>query len=466
MSDDREELQRRLEAVGQAHLLRFWDELTADQCAQLRDQIRSLDLELVARLVAGKDESPDWDALSERSSPPRAIRCGGEHNEFAAGEAVARGEAELRGGKVGMILVAGGQGTRLGFPHPKGLLPLGPLSSRTLFQIHIDRLRAVSRRYGRPIPLFVMTSPATHEETQSFLFDNARFGLAPEDLRLFCQGVMPAVDAATGQILLSAKWQLALNPDGHGGVVRALSAAGCLDFARQRGVERLFYGQVDNPLLQVCDPLLIGYHVLANSEMTTQVVAKRDPLDRVGNLAIIDGRTHVIEYSDLPETAARRRNPDGTLYLWAGSIAVHVFDVQFLQRMAGQTDSLPFHRAQKKSAFVDAQGERVDPPAPNCIKFERFVFDLLPFATNPLAVEGVIGECFAPVKNAAGAPTETIETAQAAMVARDRRLLQSADIHVAPNVPVEINPLWALDASEVAAKLPSGTRITDPTYLH
>ena len=230
---------------------------------------------------------------------------------------------------------------------------------------------------------------------------------------------MPAVDAATGKILLNERWQLALNPDGHGGMLRALAVSGCLDDARQRGIQRLFYGQVDNPLLQICDPLLIGYHVLANSEMTTQVVAKRDPLDRVGNLAIIDGRTQIIEYSDLPETAARRRNPDGTLYFWAGSIAVHVFDGQFLERMAGQTDQLPFHRADKKSAYIDAKGDRIQPHSPNSIKFERFIFDLLPFASNPIAVEGAVEEVFAPVKNAAGASTETIETARAAMVARD-----------------------------------------------
>ena len=456
MSDNKEELRRRLEAVGQLQVLQFWDELQDLQRVQLSEQINSIDLELVAHLVAGRDESPNWGDLAERAQPPRAIRLGNSHNEFTAAEALARGEAELREGKVGMILVAGGQGTRLGFPHPKGLLPLGPLSSRTLFQIHIDRLRAVSRRYGKSIPLYVMTSPRDSPGDGRFLADHDRFGLAPEDLQLFCQGMMPAVDAATGKILLSERWQLALNPDGHGGMLRALALSGCLDDARQRGIQRLFYGQVDNPLLQICDPLLIGYHVLAGSEMTTQVVAKRDPLDRVGNLAMIDGRTQIIEYSDLPEKAARRRDPDGTLYFWAGSIAVHVFDVQFLERMAGQTDQLPFHRAHKKSAYIDANGNRIQPHSPNSIKFERFIFDLLPFASNPIAVEGAAEEVFAPVKNAAGAPTETIETARAALVARDTRLLQAAGVHVAPDVPVEINPLWAFDAARDRGQAAAG----------
>lgn len=458
-------LQSTLQPFGQEHLLTFWDQLDEAGRERLRDQFERIDLSLVAALVQGAQHGPNWSELADRAMPPRAIRRGDPHNEFSPSAAKARGEAAIRAGSVGMMLVAGGQGTRLGFRHPKGMLKVGPLSSRSLFEIMIDRLRAVATRYGVSIPLYIMTSPATHRETDEFLAENERFGLPASDVRLFCQGVMPAVDAATGKILLAGRDQLSLNPDGHGGMLTAWAASGCHEDALRRGVRHLYYGQIDNPLLLVCDPELIGYHLLAESEMTTQVVAKRDPLDRVGNVAIIDGSTQIIEYSDLPEAAARRRNADGSLFFWAGSIAIHVFEASFLNRMVHHRDGLPFHRAHKKSPFIDAAGNRVEPTSPNSIKFERFIFDLLPFARCPIVVEAPAEEVFAPVKNAADAKDETIATAQAAMIARDKAMFQAAGVKVAEGVPIEVNPRWALDAEEVSRKLRSGSTVDQATYF-
>ena len=144
------------------------------------------------------------------------------------------------------------------------------------------------------IPLYVMTSPATHEETISYMRANENFGLAQDDLKIFCQGTMPAVDAQTGQLLLAEKDQLALSPDGHGGMLQALSVSGCLSDIHQRGVRQLFYCQIDNPLVQMCDPAFLGYHLLSNSELSTQVVAKRTTRDKVGNVVSIDGELRII----------------------------------------------------------------------------------------------------------------------------------------------------------------------------
>jgi UDP-N-acetylglucosamine/UDP-N-acetylgalactosamine diphosphorylase len=227
----------------------------------------------------------------------------------------------------------------------------------------------------------------------------------------------------------------------------------------------LFYGQVDNPLLQVCDPALLGFHLLAGSEMTTQVVRKRDPLERVGNVVEIDGRTQIIEYSDLPDVAAHRRTPERELHLWAGNIAVHVFDTAFLARESADANAQPIHRALKKVPYVDGTGRRVEPTAPNAIKFERFIFDLLPRASNALVVEVDPAEAFAPVKNAPGEATDTPESAQAAMIQRDRQLLEAAGAECPPGAVVEVNPLWALDANEATGKLPKGQRISQPTYF-
>ena len=464
MDRTQEQLWRRLQGYGQEHLAAFWRQLDPAARERLAAQIEAVDLDLVTRLFREGGQRTDWAELAARAESPPAFRLDGKG--FSLDHALRRGAEALRQGKVGMILVAGGQGARLGFDHPKGMLPLGPVSHRPLFQILIELLLAVGRKYGVRIPLYLMTSDATHEETLAFLGRHDRFGLPAEDLRVFRQGRMPAVDAESGGILLSRPDSLFFGPDGHGGALAALHRWGCLEDARRRGVEHFFYGQVDNPLIRICDPKMVGCHLLANSEMTTQVVHKTDPLEKVGNAALIDGRLRIIEYSDLPDEAARSRSPDGTLRFWAGSIAVHVFDVAFLERMAERTDVLPWHLAKKKASYVDQHGCVVVPDEPNAIKFERFIFDLLPWARNAVVVEEAKVDCFAAVKNARGAATETEDTAKAAMTAQHARWLRAAGATIDPGVAVEIHPFWALDAEETAQKIHPGLHITQNTYFH
>lgn len=460
----KDQLLATLQPLGQDHLLSFWEQLTEQEQSSLADEIQQIDLELVTSLFRGSEETPDWDSMARRAEPPAAVRLAA-HDEQELAAMRRQGEQALQDGRVGMILVAGGQGTRLGFDHPKGMFPIGPISQRTLFQVLIDRLRAVGQRYGKRIPLYVMTSPATDAETAEYFAANQRCGLADEDLKIFCQGVMPAVDAQTGRILQQTRSSLALSPDGHGGMLAAFAGSGCFDDARRRGIDILFYGQIDNPLLQVCDPLLIGCHLATESEMTTQVVPKAHATERVGNVVMIDGRTRIIEYSDLPDDVAEMRDESGALKLWAGNLAVHVFDVAFLSRMMAESDHLPFHRARKKTGHIDEAGQQIDPAEPNSIKFEKFIFDLLPAARRATVVESAKEDSFAPVKNAAGASTDTALTAQKAMVERDRGLLGAAGVEVSEGVDVEINPLWALDAAEIAGKVTTSLKVDTPTYF-
>ena len=266
-------------------------------------------------------------------------------------------------------------------------------------------------------------------------------------------------------MLLESPGRIFVGPDGHGGMLSALVRSGALQDMRRRGLQQVFYGQIDNPLLQVCDPLLIGSHIAARSELTTQVVRKRDPLERVGNVVAVDGRVQVIEYSDLPESAARQTNPDGSLKLWAGNLAVHVFDVPFLARVADQPGALPFHVARKKVPCIDELGRPMEPAAPNALRFERFIFDLLPAAENALVVEADPTEAFAPVKNSDSEATDNPSTARRAMVQQAQRRLSEAGVEVRPEVAVEINPLWALDAEEIRSKWQPGTVVDRPTYF-
>lgn len=459
------EVRQQAEDAGQGHLFAFWDELTSRQQDQLLAEVILANCDRIRGLFESAGQKSNWAELARRAQPPNAARLDSRDTQFSAADAKAAGEQVLREGKIGAILVAGGQGTRLGFNHPKGMYAIGPVSGATLFQILFEKILAVARRYGVEVPLYLMTSDATHVETEDYLKEQRNFGLPPENVRLFCQGVMPAVDATSGKILLADNGHVALSPDGHGGMLAALERTGGLTDIERRGIEHLFYFQVDNPLVQVCDPVFLGHHILARSEMTTLAIAKREPRERVGNVVQIDGRTQTIEYSDFPDDVAGQRNADGSLRFWAGSIAIHVFGARFLRRASGSQTSLPFHVARKKVPFVDEQGRRVDPAQPNALKFERFIFDLMPLAERPLVVEGDPAHVFAPVKNPPGDPCDSVDTCRAAMIHLHRHWLESAGAKITENVPVEISPLLALDADELRAKMKPGTVIDKPTYL-
>ncbi len=459
------QLHSKLALFRQQHLLSFWDQLDEAGRENLAQQIECIDFALLEKLHRGRNDSANFRELADRASPPPAFRLDASKNPFTPEQAKERAEAALRAGEVGTILVAGGQGTRLGFDHPKGMYAIGPVSRRTLFQIHVEKIVAAAKKYGVRIPLYLMTSPATHEETIAFFKSQKNFGLPDEDLKIFCQGTMPAVEEATGKVLLEAPGRLALSPDGHGGMLAAMDREGVLDDIERRGIKDLFYFQVDNPLVDICGREFLGYHLLAGSEMSTQVICKREPLERVGNVVEVDGRLVVIEYSDLPEDAANRRNADGTLEIWAGSIAVHIFSSALLRRMAQDAAALPFHLARKKVAYINEKSERIEPKQPNAIKFERFVFDLMPSANNAIVVEIDPKEGFGPLKNASGAAADTPEMVRSMMVAQHRRWLEQAGATIAENVPVEISPLYALDEEELVRKLPKGMQVEKPTYF-
>lgn len=459
-----EQLRSKLEPFGQDHLLRYWDDLDPSQQEELQRQIENVDLAELAELVSGKEESIDFAAMAAVATAPPAVGVDGSGVSWSIDDAKARGEAALQAGEVGAVLVAGGQGTRLGFDQPKGMFPIGPVSGRTLFQFFADRLDAISRKYGRPVPLYLMTSDATDAETRKYFDDNDNLGLPAESVRIFRQGTMPAVDADSGKLLLSSPGSLALSPDGHGGTVAALDRSGCLNDAESRGIRHLSYFQVDNPIAALCDPVLLGHHLLAESEMTTQVIRKRYPMEKVGNVVSVDGRVQIIEYSDLPPEAAELTT-DGALRLWAGNIAVHVFDLAFLRRASESASQLPFHRAHKKVAFVDSSGQIVEPDEPNATKFERFIFDLLPAARNAFVVECSPAEAFAPVKNKDGSPTDTPTLARRAISDLHAGWLAQAGAVVEQGVSVEINPRFSLGPDGLSEKIPAKMRIESDRYF-
>ena len=461
-------LHERLSQYDQQHLLDHWDALTEAERTQLAEQCRGIDFDQLAWLFRHQSAAENWEQLARRAEAPPSFRLHDNIPPISAAAARKRGEEVLAAGQVGVILVAGGQGTRLSFDHPKGMYPIGAVSGATLFQILLEKLLASARRHGVSIPLYVMTSHATHAETAEYFQQNQRFGLPADDVRLFRQGTMPAVDRGTGRVLLAERCQLALSPDGHGGMLAALVASGALDEIRSRGIEHLFYLQVDNPLVKVCDREFLGYHVLSNSELSTQVVAKRTLRDKLGNVVSIDGKLRILEYSDLnplSDEILDRKMPDGQPVFWAGNTGVHVFERALLERAAGDAETLPFHIAKKVVPHVNSAGKAVEPREANAIKFERFIFDLLPAARRGIVVEVSEAEVFAPIKNAPGDERDSPDTVARQMIALHTEWLSAAGAKVKGSVPVEISPLFALDAEEVRRRVKSGTKITEPTYF-
>jgi UDP-N-acetylglucosamine/UDP-N-acetylgalactosamine diphosphorylase len=449
----------KLAAHQQEHVLRYWDELDSDEREKLARQIESLDLDELDRLIAGQDTKQDFSAIAATATSPPHVRHDGTGVAWTAEQAKAAGEEALRQGRVGAVVVAGGQGTRLGFDLPKGMYPIGPVSGRTLFQFFADTLTAIGRKYGTVIPWYVMTSDATDDQTREYFERQNYFGLDRQAVIIFKQGTMPAVDSKTGKLLMSDRDSLAMSPDGHGGTVSALERSGSLDDAQRRGVTILSYIQVDNPLANLCDPTLIGHHLLSKSEMTTQVVRKRYAMEKVGNVVSVDGKVQIIEYSDLPREAAEATDSHGQLKLWAGNIAVHIIDVAFLRRMQRSKTAFPFHRAAKKVTFLNEDGATIEPTEPNATKFEKFIFDLLPQAENAFVVESLPETSFSPVKNAAGSDTDTAALAQEAIVQLHRRWLESRGVRVSVGVRVEICPLFGVCAEDLDGKVERGAII-------
>lgn len=454
---------------GQEHLLRWWDELDQIQRATLLMQIESIPWEVVDPLITTHIKSKPVCEIPQDIQPAPIYRSKPNPEQVALyEEAKLIGDEWIRSGKVAAFTVAGGQGTRLGFDGPKGAVIVTPVGDRTLFQIFGATVKAVRNRYGVAIPWYVMTSQANHDQTLSYFEENQYFDLPKEDVILFPQGMLPTFDV-DGHILMESKYRLALAPDGHGGSLKALVSRGALADMKKRGVAAISYFQVDNPLVQPFDPLFIGLHVKTGSEMSTKVTTKTNDLEKVGNVCLCDGKVSVIEYSEFPSSLARQKNEDGSRKFDSGNLAIHLLDVDFVDRAVGQSFQLPFRRAEKIVSFVDDHGNLQKPQSPNAIKLESFIFDALPLANNPLVLDVERAEEFSPIKNATG--MDSLETAQRDQIARAYRWCEKAGVTLPqkengePDATITIFPTFALCSDDVVAKKDQLPEIIKDDYL-
>jgi UDP-N-acetylglucosamine/UDP-N-acetylgalactosamine diphosphorylase len=344
-----------------------------------------------------------------------------------------QGRRLLAGGRVATVLLAGGEGSRLGIDGPKGDVVLGPTADRTLYRVLAERVVRAGRDAGHPVPLVVLTSERTHEATAERFLTGDRLGLEPGQAELVQQGRLPVLDDE-GRALLAASGQLLLAPDGHGGLWTALRGAGVLERLRAAGVEVLTTFQVDNPLGLPLDPVMLGWMLERRANAVSKAVAKTAPDERVGVYARgLDGRTRIVEYSELPA--------DGAPGLKLGSIAVHAFALRWLDDLFAGGWTGPLHRAHKQVAAWTPEGP-LEATGPNAWKMERFLFDVLPEAPRVEVLEVAREREFAPVKNAEGA-----DSLASARLLVDREVLRWHTLAGStPPRPLRLAPL-EIDAS-------------------
>ena len=449
MTEPSAELRARLQREGQPQLLEGLEVLDRAARAEYLGQLEALDWRTIAGLRALLAAPPE--GLAGGLEPARAFPLARDGAlEALARRARAAGEEWLRSGTVAALTVAGGQASRLGWDAPKGVYPIGPLSGWSLFEIFARKLRASGARHGF-VPLwYVMTSPQNDAPTRAFFEEHAWFGLEPARVFFFPQAMLPAL-SPEGRVLRAAPGRLFLAPTGHGGVLGALRTSGALEHARERGIERFSYFQVDNPLVVPFDPLFLGLHRLEGARMSSKVVEKRDAAEKVGVLAWQQGRLACIEYSDLPAELREAREQGGGLRFSAGNIALHVIERALVEELTGADLALPWHLARKQVAALDAQGRPAEVPG---VKFETFVFDALRFSETSAVLEVERASEFSPVKNASG--EDSPERARADISRLHARWLEAAGQQ--PPAELEIDPLFADDETSLRARLPHTPR--------
>ncbi|KAJ7193308.1 nucleotide-diphospho-sugar transferase [Mycena pura] len=455
-------LRSRYEAAGQAHLFKFWDTLTESDQKSLAAQLEALDIDRVNRIyhksVAAENLAADPGAHDNIQPLPKDA-SDSVNTEAKEREWRAIGLEAIASGSVGVLLLAGGQGTRLGSSAPKGCYDIGLPSHKSLFQYQaerIARLQTIAEQdFKKPkgsvvIPWYVMTSGPTRHETADFFAKNSFFGLDPKNIIIFEQGTLPCL-TMDGKILLETPSRIAVAPDGNGGLYAATrSPISPADKSRTvlsdlaaRNILYVHAYCVDNCLVRVADPVFIGCSIQKQADCAAKVVPKSSPTESVGVVACRDNKFSVVEYSEISKEQAEKRDPEtGELAFRAGNIANHFYTTTFLNKVQSFEEQLPFHIARKKIPHVDLEtGQAVKPAKPNGMKLEMFIFDVFPFTEHFSVLEVARNEEFSPLKNAPGTGSDDPETSRRDLLAQQTRFLEKAGATVKEGVEIEISPL-------------------------
>ncbi len=395
-----EQAKAKLSGAGQEHLLRYYEELNEEQRENLLRQIEHLDMELPKMVEHGVKEA-------ERGvlAPLGAITLDEIDKKRESYET--SGIQAIKKCKVGAVLLAGGQGTRLGLDGPKGMLNIGVDKELYLFERLVGNLMEVVEKTGAWIPLFIMTSEKNNEDTVTFFKEKNYFGYDPRYVFFFVQQMAPSV-SYEGKFYMEDKDKVSTSPNGNGGWFVSLVKAGLLDEVRKFGVEWLNVFAVDNVLQKIADPVFVGAVLENKCVCGAKVVAKADPNERVGVLCLEDGKPSIVEYYEMTDEIIHSRDGEGKLLYNFGVILNYLFQVDTLVQIVEQ--NLPLHVVERKIPYINENGEYVKPEQPNGYKFETLVLDMIHLMDNCLSFEVERDKEFAPIKNATG--VDSLESAR------------------------------------------------------
>ena len=404
MEEKMESIMKTLKKYSQEHLLNGYSQLSEAKQKELLEQIENTDFELINSLYNRTKKQVD---VQETNITPIEYldkdKLNGYYRSFQE-----TGEKAIRSGKLAAVTMAGGQGTRLGHNGPKGTFDIGLDSHKSLFELLSDSLKEQGKKYGVVIPWFIMTSKENNDATIEFFAKNRFFSYEKnKNIFFFEQGELPMVDTE-GKILIGEDGLIKEAADGHGGIYEALVKNGMTKKMRELGVEWLFIGGVDNCLVKMVDPLLMGIAIQKHVSAAGKSVVKANPQEKVGVFCRKNGRPSVVEYTEIPEDMAQATDERGELIYGESHILCNLFNIDAVERMGSKP--LPYHTAFKKATYIDKNGNTVVPDGPNAYKFEAFLFDAFGELDDMAILRVKREEEFAPVKNASG--VDSPETAR------------------------------------------------------
>ena len=390
-----------LTRYGQEHLLAHYDELSDNEKESLIGQIEKIDFSVLECLDKDKRAS----AQRGTFAPLGAVTV--DDIEKNSDEYRRIGSDVIRNGKAAAVLLAGGQGTRLGFDKPKGMFNVGISRELYIFQCLINNLMKVVKETGAWVQLYIMTSEKNHEDTTNFFKEKDYFGYDPEHISFFVQDMAPSVDYS-GKIYMEGPGKISSSPNGNGGWFSSMVRAGLLEDIKAKGIEWLNVFAVDNVLQQIADPLFIGAVVKSGSQSGGKVVSKADPNERVGVLCTEDGMPSIVEYYEMTSEMINLRDDKGELAYKYGVILNYLFSTEKLEQIMSQ--KMPVHVVEKKIPYMDENGNFISPDKPNGYKFETLVLDMVHMQDSCLPYEVVRSKEFAPIKNPTG--VDSVESAR------------------------------------------------------
>ena len=406
MEQKLQEIKSVLKKYGQEHLLNHYENLNEEGKRKLLNELELIDYELIAslyRTTKGENEKG-----ADEITPIEYLDKYKLNDEYKYYKNI--GVKAIKEGKLAAVTMAGGQGTRLGHDGPKGTYDIGLDSHKSLFELLCDNLKEEGKKYGVTIPWFIMTSRENNKETEEFFEKNKYFGYQKnKNIFFFIQGELPMVDTE-GKILLDENGFVKLAADGHGGIYESLVKTKMTEKMRQLGIEWVFIGGVDNCLVKMVDPVLMGIAIDKQVTVACKSVVKANPHEKVGVFCKKNGKPNVVEYSEITDEMAEATDKDGELLYGESHILCNLFSIDAIERM-GETP-LPYHVAYKKAKYLDANGEVVTPDSPNAYKFEAFLFDAFGVVDEMAVLRVKREEEFAPVKNADSAGVDCPKTAR------------------------------------------------------